>query len=126
MKKEWKITVAAVCIAVGTLAALKIAVDRIGISPVLLEADARTSQHIPSDWLMEMEKYITGIQVYTGMDRAFASTNTFQVERLEIDDGNSVEIVEIDSGRPFAIILSDHAGEITFYDTEGNPVEHRG
>ena len=76
--------------------------------------------------LPEMEKYITGIQVYTGMDRAFVSTNTFQVERLEIDDGNSVEIVEIDSGRPFTIILPDHAGEITFYDTEGNPVEHRG
>jgi hypothetical protein len=73
-----------------------------------------------------MEKYITRIQAYTGMDRAFVSTNTFQVERLEIDDGNSVEIVEIDSGCPFAIILPDHAGEITFYDTEGKPVEHRG
>ena len=51
--------------------------------------------------------------------------NELKVERLEINDGNSVQVIEIDSEKPFAIILPVNAGELTFYDINGDIVEFR-
>lgn len=56
-------------------------------------------------------------------ERAFVSMNEQKVERLEIDDGNSVQVTEIDSSKPFALIVPGNAGSIAFYDTNGNVVE---
>lgn len=56
-------------------------------------------------------------------ERAFISMNKQQVERLEVDDGNSIQVVDIDSGKPFAIVLPINAGNIAFYDVNGNTVE---
>ena len=40
----------------------------------------------------------------------------------EIDDGNEVQVLDIDSRKPFAIVLPVNAGSITFYDVNGNTV----
>ena len=69
------------------------------------------------------EKYIAEFTVEGYGERAFISMNEQAVERLEIDDGNSLNVVVIDSGKPFAIILPLNAGYITFYDRNGNIVE---
>ncbi len=67
-----------------------------------------------------------GIAEYTVAgypERAFISMNKQQVERLEIDDGSSIHVVELDSSKPFAITLPVNAGNITFYDVNGVAVE---
>ncbi len=56
-------------------------------------------------------------------ERAFISMNKQQVKRLEIDDGNSIQVVDIDSSKPFSIVLPVNAGNITFYDVNENTVE---
>lgn len=56
-------------------------------------------------------------------ERAFISMSKQQVECLEIDDGNSIQVIDIDSNKPFAIVLPVNAGDIAFYDVYGNIVE---
>ncbi len=56
-------------------------------------------------------------------ERAFISMNQQQVTQLEIDDGNTIQVLDIDSNKPFAIVLPINAGTITFYDVNGNTVE---
>ncbi len=59
-------------------------------------------------------------------ERAFLSMNAPKAARLEIDDGNGVQVIEIDSGKPFAMVLPRNAGRLTFYDANGAIVEtHR-
>ena len=68
----------------------------------------------------------TGIAEFTlegYQEKAFISMNQQQVERLEVDDGNTVQVMRIDSGKPFAIVLPVNAGSIAFYDVDGNTVE---
>jgi hypothetical protein len=64
-----------------------------------------------------MEYTVEGIS-----DRAFLSQNKQHVARLEIDDGSTVEVREIDPEKPFALVLPADAGSVTFYDVDGNPV----
>ena len=52
------------------------------------------------------------------------SLNSQKVNRLEVDDGNEVQVINIDSDKPFAIVLPMNAGSITFYDIDGNVVEY--
>ena len=56
-------------------------------------------------------------------ERAFISMNQQQVTQLEIDDGNTIPVLDIDSNKPFAIVLPISAGTITFYYVNGNTVE---
>ena len=56
-------------------------------------------------------------------ERAFISMNKQQVECLKIDDGNSIQVINIDSNKPFAIVLPVNAGDIAFYDVDGKTVE---
>ena len=51
-------------------------------------------------------------------ERAFISMNQQQVQQLEIDDGNTIQVVDIDRNKPFAIVLPINAGTITFYEPE--------
>ena len=70
---------------------------------------------------------IIGICEYTVEgynERAFISMNQQQVTQLEIDDGNTIQVLDIDSNKPFAIVLPINAGTITFYDVNGNTVEY--
>ena len=57
-------------------------------------------------------------------ERAFISMNQQQITQLEIDDGNTIQVLDIDSNKPFAIVLPISAGTITFYDVNGNTVEY--
>ena len=57
-------------------------------------------------------------------ERAFISMNQQQVQQLEIDDGNTIQVVDIDRNKPFAIVLPINAGNITFYDVNRNTVEY--
>ena len=52
------------------------------------------------------------------------SMNTQNIVRLEVDDGNGIQVIDIDSGKPFAIVLPLNVGNICFYDTNGNVVEY--
>ena len=51
-------------------------------------------------------------------ERAFISMNQQRVTQLQIDDGNSIQGIYIDSNKPFAIVLPINAGTITFYEPE--------
>ena len=43
------------------------------------------------------------------------------MQQLEIDDGNTIQVVDIDRNKPFAIVLPINAGNITFYDVNEKP-----
>ena len=66
---------------------------------------------------------IAGYTVEGYNERAFISMNRQQVECLKIDDGNSIQVIDIDSNKPFAIVLPVNAGALSFYDVDGNTVE---
>lgn len=57
-------------------------------------------------------------------ERAFISMNQQRAAQLEIDDGNPIQVIAIDSNKPFAIVLPINAGIVTFYDVNGNTVEY--
>jgi len=73
--------------------------------------------------ILSVEKYITEFTVDGYLERAFISMNNQHAARLEIHDGNTAEVVDIDSEKPFAILLPVNAGSIFFYDVDGNIVE---
>lgn len=56
-------------------------------------------------------------------ERDIISMNAQNIDRLEISDGNSVQVIDVDSSKPFAIVLPTNTGAIAFYDIEGNTVE---
>lgn len=70
-----------------------------------------------------VDKYIVEYTVEGYNERAFLSMNNQKVERLEIDDGTSVQTIDIDSNKPFAIILPVNAGNVIFFDIDGNEVD---
>lgn len=73
--------------------------------------------------IVAVEEFISEFTVEGYNERAFISLNSQKVDRLEIDDGNEVQVIDIDSDKPFAIVLPINAGNITFYDIDGNVVE---
>ena len=74
--------------------------------------------------ITEVENYIAEFFVEGYNERAFISMNTQNVGRLEIDDGDGIQVIDIESNKPFAIILPLNAGIISFYDVNGNVVEY--
>ena len=74
--------------------------------------------------LSGVERGIIGFTVEEYKERAFISMNQQRVTQLQIDDGNSIQGIYIDSNKPFAIVLPINAGTITFYDVNGNTVEY--
>ena len=70
-----------------------------------------------------VEEYIMECTVEGYHERAFVSMNKPKVERLEVDGGNAKQVIEIDSGRPFALVLPVNAGEVTFFGADGTAVE---
>ena len=71
-----------------------------------------------------VDNYIAEFVVEGYNERAFVSMNTQNVARLEIDDGNGVRVIDIENNKPFAIVLPLNAGNICFYDVNGNVVEY--
>lgn len=74
--------------------------------------------------ITQVEEYIAEFMVDGFNERAFISMNSQKVSHLEIDDGNDVHKFEIDSNKPFAIVLPLNTGNISFYDINGNIVEY--
>ncbi|MBE6773589.1 MAG: hypothetical protein E7544_05130 [Ruminococcaceae bacterium] len=74
--------------------------------------------------IYEIEEHIAEHTVNGCNERAFLSMNRQKVARLEVNNGISVEVTEIDSDKPFAIVLPMNAGSITFYDINGKAVEY--
>ena len=70
--------------------------------------------------IVEVDDYIAEFVVEGNNERAFISMNTQNIVRLEVDDGNGIQVIDIDSGKPFAIVLPLNVGNICFYDTTGN------
>jgi len=64
------------------------------------------------------EFYINGYN-----ERAFISMNKQQVSKVEINNGNSVQRIEIESTKPFVFILPVNIGSVTIYDINGNIIE---
>ena len=75
--------------------------------------------------LSGVERGIAEFTVDGYNERAFISMNQPKAARLEIDDGNTVQIINLNSDQPFAIVLPANAGVIHFYDGNGNPVNYQ-
>ena len=56
-------------------------------------------------------------------EKAYLSMNQLQADRIEIDNGNHIETIDIDHTKPFAIVLSSGIGAIKFYDIDGALLE---
>lgn len=56
---------------------------------------------------------------------ALISMNKQKIARLEIDNGIEIKNIELDSEKPFAIVLSKTVGELRFYDANGSAVEYQ-
>ena len=74
--------------------------------------------------LMGIGKYIQGFSLKDYSEIAFISMNELDIERVEIRKNNKVEILELDSSDPFAIVLSKSAENITFFDKNNNVVDY--
>lgn len=74
--------------------------------------------------IFEIEDGILALTSESLDERAFISMNKQKVIRLEIDNGIEVKAKEIDSEKPFAIVLPVNAGELRFYDVNGNIIEY--
>ena len=74
--------------------------------------------------IVQVDDYIAEFVVEGYNERAFISMNTQNVVRLEIDNGNNIRVIDVDSGKPFAVVLPLNAGRICFYDVNGNIVEY--
>lgn len=66
---------------------------------------------------------ITEIYIEGYNERAFISMNKRQVNRIEIDNGNSIETIKIDNTKPFVIILPVNVGSVTIYDINNSVVK---
>ena len=74
--------------------------------------------------LSEIQEGIAEFTTEGANERALISMNQQQVQQLQIDDGRAIQVIDIDSDQPFAIVLPINAGSITFYDVNGNAVEY--
>ena len=72
---------------------------------------------------MGIGKYIQGFSLKDYSEIAFISMNELDIERVEIKKNNKVEILDLDSSNPFAIVLSKSAENITFFDINNNVVQ---
>ena len=64
-----------------------------------------------------LEFYINGEN-----ESVFMSMNKDKVKSIEIDDGNKVRRVNIDSTKPFVVILPSYEGNITLYNVDGKKI----
>ena len=55
---------------------------------------------------------------------AFISMNNCKVDRVEIGMGNDKQEIDIDSDKPFAIVVKKNLGRVCFYDVNNQPVEY--
>jgi len=56
-------------------------------------------------------------------EKPYLSMNKQQVAKIEIDNGDTVEIIDIDHTKPFAVVLPFGMGTIKIYDINGDIVQ---
>jgi hypothetical protein len=59
---------------------------------------------------------------FDGYGRALISMNKAKIERIEIDNGQEVKTIAIDSKKPFTLALPENCGIVTIYDINNNIV----
>lgn len=59
---------------------------------------------------------------YDGYGRALLSMNKAKVERIEIDNGQEIKTIGIDSEKPFTLVLPENCGVVTIYDINNNTI----
>ena len=66
-----------------------------------------------------------GVQeiIYEDKGIALLSMNVDGISRIVSDNGMTVQTIEVDADKPFAVVLPVNCGEITLYDASGNIVE---
>jgi hypothetical protein len=70
-----------------------------------------------------VDEKIAEISIDGYNERTFISLNTQQVSKVDIDNGNLIKTIEIESTKPFVFILPVNLGTVTFYDINGNVVK---
>ena len=70
--------------------------------------------------LSTLDTAITEFTLDGYYESTFISMNQQKVNRVVLDDGNAPQVIEIDSSRPFAVVLPLNAGVVTFYTEDGN------
>lgn len=58
-------------------------------------------------------------------ERVFVSMNKPQISRIEVDNGKSSYNIDLDSDKPFVVILPLNTGSISLYDINGNIIESK-
>ena len=74
--------------------------------------------------LSSVDQGITEFRVDGYQESAFISMNKQNVVKAELGEGDSAAVVNIEAGKPFAIVLPENI-MVTFYDVDGNIVEYR-
>lgn len=69
------------------------------------------------------DNHIAKYHVEGYQEMAYISINKQQVIKIEIDDGNIVETIDIDNTKPFSVIFPNNSGIIKFYDINGDSIE---
>ncbi|HWS30928.1 MAG TPA: hypothetical protein VN512_12555 [Clostridia bacterium] len=72
--------------------------------------------------ILEHGADITAFELEGYAERTYLSMNTNQICRIEIDDGSKTENIDLDSTKPFVVVLPRGKGSVTFYDIYGNEV----
>lgn len=72
--------------------------------------------------ILEHGAEITAFELEGYAERAYLSMNTSQICRIEIDDGSKTESIDLDSTKPFAVVLPRGKGSVAFYDINGNEI----
>lgn len=60
-----------------------------------------------------------------GYGKALLSMNKVKAERIEIDNGQEIRKIDIDSEKPFTIILEENIGVVTIYDIHDKVINYR-
>ena len=72
--------------------------------------------------ILEYGTDITAFELEGYAKRAYLSMNMSQICQIEIDNGNQIESINIDSTKPFVVVLPMNNGNITFYDVNQNEI----
>jgi hypothetical protein len=65
-----------------------------------------------------------GVREFTfeGKGSVLISMNKKEISKIELNNGNDLTIINIDSTKPFAQVISSNSGEVTLFDEDGNEV----
>ena len=74
--------------------------------------------------LCRFEEPVSGYIVEGYQECAYFSLNEHHIAKVTVYTGTSRRVFELDKDRPFAIVLPTDQGIVTFYDAQGEEVEH--